>query len=222
MKLSDLRPMPGSTKKPKNKKKSMKDSYFLSIEEIEKINKSYVLPFGDDPVNAFVKHITDPEVFLKVHGNRKYNLVKKEKVDLDESLSKYRMDQGSHGESYEPDKQAMYKGVCKELVKIMLPKDGSISFGEPFRVEDLVDIIIATTPYRPKGRTLLKRFSDLRLCSKRYSIQYFKGKITRDKRVIKDNFFVMLDNGMGFSGLVTKQDIEECFPNYKWLDYFQS
>lgn len=221
MKLTDIRPDPSYFEDIKTNKQSRKDCYYLSIEEIESIKSQYVKPTTKQDVEDFVAYLTNPNVYLRVHSDRKHTLVQQKKDELDHSLKKYKMNKATHGKTYETKKIAHHKSTCRELVQIMLPDNGDIGFGKPYRVEELSDIIIKTTQYRPKARSIPKRFSDLRLCSRKYTILYFKGKIIIDKRTIRDNFFIMLDNGLGLSGIITKEEMLEDFPDYKWLDYFR-
>ena len=193
------------------------DSKFYSLSEIE---KSYDLFKSHQTKNdEFVDLLLSVEHYDLIYGNRSYR-VKTIKTTTDASIDKMKMDEFSHGSTYEVNRTANHKGTCKELVKIMLNDDKSFNYGSPFTLEQLAEKVSSQSKYRPKPRTISRRFTDLRLCDVGFSIVYFNGKVEVDGQIIKDHFYILADNSKSDSGLIRKSEMIEYQNDYEYLSWF--
>jgi len=243
MKLSDLRPLPSineeldtessdndATKKldieSSNVNKPAKDidNKHYSLAEINTLYEVY------DPDNEYASEFRNGLRFIDIllsdhfYGavaeNRNYVIRKKEIKSSDEAIASITFNGWTHGDTYESDKTTDYKGVAKVLTDIMLDKERPYNYGRPYRLEELAEKVKEVSSYSAKPWTIARRFSDLRQCYNGYSIVYFKGEVEIDGKVIKDNFYIMADNGQGNSGIFRKSDMLDYQNDYEWIDWF--
>ena len=210
--------------KPSNESKLVKDTdnKFYSLSEIDLLHGIFD-PEGEDISQLRFRDILMSErSYGSVVNDRNYVIKKKEIKSPDEAIADINMSGWSHGESFESDRTANYKGVCKVLTDIMLDPEQPFNYGHPYMLEELAERVKKVSPYSAKPWTIARRMSDLRLCYIRYSIVYFKGKVERDGKIIKENFFIMANNGQGNSGIFRKSDMKNYQDDYKWLDWFDN
>ena len=234
MKLKDIRPLPSineeldtessndeATKnldiESSNLNKQVKDTdnKFYSLSEINLLYGIF-----DHKGEDFRDILMSERSYGSVVNDRNYVIKKKEIKSPHEAISSINMDGWTHGETYESDKTADYKGVSKVLTDIMLKREQSYNYGHPYTLEELAEKVKKVSLYSAKPWTIARRFSDLRQCYNRYSIVYFKGKINRDGKILKDNFYIMANNGQGNSGIFRKSDMLKYQNDYEWLDWF--
>ena len=209
MKLSDIRLLPSINEEL--------DTKFYALSEIETSYNQFKSHQTED--NKFVDLLLSDEHYNSIYSSRSYR-VKTVKTTTGESIDKMKMDEFSHGATYEVNRTANHKGTCKELVSIMLNRDMNFNYGSPFTLEQLAEEVSSRSKYRPKPRTISRRFTDLRLCDVGFSICYFKGKVEVDDQVIKDNFYILADNCRSDSGLIKKHEMIVYQSDYEYLSWF--
>jgi hypothetical protein len=205
-----------------NKQVKDTDNKFYSLSEIDLLYGIFDSEGKDISQLRFRDVLMSERSYGSVVNDRNYVIRKKEIKSPDEAISSINMDGFTHGETYESDKTADYKGVSKVLTDIMLKTEQSYNYGHPYTLEELAEKVKKVSLYSAKPWTIARRFSDLRQCYNRYSIVYFKGKINRDGKIIKDHFYIMANNGQGNSGIFRKSDMKNYQNDYKWLDWFDN
>ena len=206
-------------KKKRSEKSEIKDvdSKFYSLTEIEKSYEIFKSHQTKD--SKFVDLLLSDDHYNLTYKDRPYR-IKAVKTETNKAIDKIPFNGFTHGFTYEVDRKKNDKGVCRELIKIMLNPERNYNFGKPFTLEQLSKEVIARSKYRPKPRTISRRFTDLRSCDAGFSIVYFKGKVEIDGEVIKDNFYVLADNCRSEAGLIKKHEMIEYQSDYEYLSWF--
>ena len=209
MKLKDIRPLPSINEEL--------DTKFYALSEIETSYDQFKSHQTED--NKFVDLLLSDEHYNLTYKDRPYR-IKAVRTTTDKAIDKIQFNGFTHGATYEFSRTADHRGTCKELVSIMLNRDMNFNYGRPFTLEQLAEEVKLRSKYRPKPRTISRRFSDLRACDVHFSIRYFKGKIEVDNEVIKDNFYILADNCRSDSGLIKKHEMIEYQSDYEYLSWF--
>mgnify|MGYP001149907985 CR=1 FL=1 len=194
MKLSDLRRKPSINEqneekldlKSRNVNQSLKDAdnKFYSIPEIEKSYEEFKSHQTEDL--KFIDLLLSDEHYNSIYSDTSYR-VKAVKTTTDEAIDQIEMNEYSHGYTYEAKRTAHNRSICKVIISIMLRENNQYNYGKPFLLEQIAEEVRFRSKYRPKPRSISRRFTDIRHCDAGFSIVYFKGIIEVNGEIIKDN-----------------------------------